>query len=62
MGTKIGFAPGYNDVDPGEHLPGSYDQLRWINRSSPWGEASQDGKAPLGWGAIEMGPMLTVSE
>ncbi|MBD3241275.1 MAG: hypothetical protein GF331_11865 [Chitinivibrionales bacterium] len=58
MGARIGFAPGYNDTDPGEYLPGHSGTLRWLGGKSPWGYAAQEGKAPMGWGDIEMGPMI----
>jgi hypothetical protein len=57
-GTRIAFSPGYNDTDPGEYMPGTSGALRWVGRSSPWGFAAQDGKAPMGWGDIEMGPLI----
>ncbi len=63
-GTRLCFAPGYNDRDEGEHLPpgrtssgGSVkasDAMRWIGKSDPWGSS----KPPFSWGEIELGPML----
>ena len=59
MGTRLGFAPGYNDRDPGEYLAsGGHDQLRWVDRSSPWGHDPQKSTPPFGWGDIEIGPFL----
>jgi hypothetical protein len=59
QGARLGFAPGYNDRDPGEYLAsGGHDQLRWVDRSSPWGHQSSKGDPPLGWGDIEIGPFI----
>ena len=54
-GTRLGFAPGYNDRDPGESTS---KELRWIGKTSPWAHGVANGKAPRGWGDIEIGPML----
>ena len=63
-GTHMGFSPGYNDRDEGEHFPpgrtssgGSVkasDAIRWIGRTNPWGSS----KPPYAWGEIELGSML----
>ena len=63
-GTRMGFSPGFNDRDEGEHFPpgvtssgGSVkasNALRWIGNTNPWGSS----KPPYAWGEIELGPML----
>ncbi len=58
MGARLGFSPGYNDHDPGDYLPGRSDQLRWLGGVSPWGQSAEEAEPPLGWGDLEMGPML----
>lgn len=57
-GARIGFAPGYNDFDPGEYLPGHSGGLRWLKGTSPWGFAAQKAECPMGWGDIEIGGMV----
>ncbi len=63
-GTRLGFSPGFNDRDGGEHFPpgvtssgGSVkasNALRWIGKTNPWGSS----QPPYAWGEIELGPML----
>jgi len=65
LGERMGFAPGYNDMDPSQHdgLRDSdgnimHDRLRWPERSGPWGHPSSKGPNPDPWGVLEMGGML----
>ncbi len=67
-GTGIGFSGGFNDRDPGEHLPVGVSSsggtthasngLRWINKSDPWGSGPAYGEPPYNWGEIILGPVL----
>ena len=67
LGKRMGFSPGYNDMDPSQHdgnrdSDGNimHDRLRWINRIGPWDHPSRDGPSdPDVWGNLEMGAMLT---
>jgi len=64
VGTRLGFSPGFNDRDEGEHFPpgvtssgGSVkasNALRWIGNTNPWGSSNP----PYAWGEIELGAML----
>ncbi|MBN1998537.1 hypothetical protein JW935_13345, partial [candidate division KSB1 bacterium] len=63
-GTRMGFSPGFNDRDAGEHFPPGVNSsggsvkasngLRWIGKANPWGS----NKPPYNWGEIELGEML----
>ncbi len=63
-GTRMGFSPGFNDRDAGEHFPPGVTSsggrvkasngLRWIGKSNPWGS----NRPPYNWGEIELGEML----
>ncbi len=63
-GTRLAFSPGFNDRDPGEHMPPGVNQsghvtrssngLRWIGRKNPW----HSPEPPYAWGEIELGAML----
>jgi hypothetical protein len=67
-GTRLAFAPGYNDRDKGEHFPpgttssgGSVkasNSLKWIGKSTPWAEGPVYAKPPYAWGEILIGPMI----
>lgn len=52
VGSRLGFAPGYNDRDSGS----ATKQLRWVDRSSPWACALSEGSGPRGWGDLVIGP------
>lgn len=68
VGTAIAFSGGFNDRDPGEHLPVGVSSsggtthasngLRWINKSDPWGSGPAYGEPPYNWGEIVLGPVL----
>jgi pimeloyl-ACP methyl ester carboxylesterase len=54
VGTRLAFAPAYNDTDPGT----GRKQLCWIGHSSPWVFSARSEDLPRGWGDIEIGPMI----
>jgi hypothetical protein len=58
VGTRLGFALGYTDLDHGGEDPGLPKQLRWIDHTTPWAFGATKGDAPKGWGDIEIGPEL----
>jgi hypothetical protein len=45
LGTRFAFAPGYNDLDPGEPLG---KELRWIAAATPPAPAAPAAAAPVG--------------
>jgi len=53
IGTKLAFAAGYNDMDPGQT---SEKKLRLIGGTSPW-KCGAGTPAPRGWGDLEIGPV-----
>jgi hypothetical protein len=65
IGTRLAFAPGYNDMDQTNHdgqrdNDGNimHDRIRWLNRTGPWEHPSSKGPNPQVWGNLEMGAML----
>jgi hypothetical protein len=65
VGQRLGFSPGYNDMDPSQHdgLKDSdgnimHDKLRFKDRRGPWAHPSNKGPNPDPWGALEMGRVL----
>jgi hypothetical protein len=55
VGTRLAFAPGYNDRDPGSETS---KELRWVDNTSPWVFSATSEALPRGWGDIEIGPMV----
>jgi hypothetical protein len=68
LGTRMGFSPGYNDRDAGEHFPPgvnasggsvkSANSLKWIGKSNPWAHSYLRDESPYGWGELVIGPLL----
>lgn len=50
IGSKLAFAIGYNDIDPGSEL---VKKLRLVDGTSPWQFGAKD-EAPRGWGDIQV--------
>ncbi len=57
VGTMLGLALGYNDVDPSQQQAAS-DNLRWPNKTDVWAVAGQKGPNPSPWADLQIGPML----